>query len=556
MNELKKTTMLWKRLNYSCREGKKNGAPGLNQLKSSLEHTLRTVTKRELEFDSSLSYRNLVVIGSKIVRLDTLSISQRQEIVEEIYGSFQQTSVAHEQLTSLKNERSKYIYKLKKITSNPEEPESVKRLITQMLDSLDVLDESEVLNVLSTMSLKRVGAKQSAVSKYIQLQNKILGSEDNSLRKGKTVAQESFFKFPSRNNIVEVKPEHYITIINGFHKKYLPEYEIKALVFHGDEVLSKAQNDGGVHPHIFISGRNSSTGKYDLVQAQTRLVNSYLAKKSLPLIIDGSYQSAQRMGEVYQQIIYEHVNVQLKRLGYNIEAHVSEKTEAHKAKLMKIKEDSNKAKIHRAYNLLTHSEQQISEAVELNRHLELQAETARGKAAAASKLRLRLVNKSGLLNIMTNKASMRLEELSSQIKEANELKESLKAESDVLKAQNNDLLRDIEVSRKALDSISAVEKAILLIAYTAKTQADIKRVLSEFTDKNYKALKSLNPSQRQQYIINIKERLAIEGIDVSERSIVSRSGALKLKVNDLAVSLIKLVPGRRSSNMRNEKPKI
>ena len=84
MNELKNTTMLWKRINYSAQNGRANKVAGLSQLKTSLNHSLRTIIKRELEFNQALANRNYIILNNKIVQLDKLSIEQRQKIVNDI----------------------------------------------------------------------------------------------------------------------------------------------------------------------------------------------------------------------------------------------------------------------------------------------------------------------------------------------------------------------------------------------------------------------------------------------------------------------------------------
>lgn len=65
MNDIKNTTMLWKRMNYSAQRGKVKNTPGLSQLKSSLDHSLRLVMKKELEFNLDLSDRNFILGGCR-----------------------------------------------------------------------------------------------------------------------------------------------------------------------------------------------------------------------------------------------------------------------------------------------------------------------------------------------------------------------------------------------------------------------------------------------------------------------------------------------------------
>lgn len=51
--------MIWKRLNFTSGNRVKK-TPGINQLKSSLEHSLRIVQKDDLEFNKDLIDKNIV----------------------------------------------------------------------------------------------------------------------------------------------------------------------------------------------------------------------------------------------------------------------------------------------------------------------------------------------------------------------------------------------------------------------------------------------------------------------------------------------------------------
>lgn len=369
MNDVKNTTMIWKRMNYSAQKGRVKKTAGLSQLKSSLNHSLRTVMKKELEFNQDLSNRNYIIHKNKMVLLDSLTLQSREELVKEIMSSVESDIGSHQDLTKLKDDRAKYAYKLKKMLAKADEPDELKNLVSSVLGAKNNTLSPFLVDQLDAMSVKRVNDKKKAIGTFISLHNEIIEAGNNSLHKSKTVIQECFFKFPTRNNITEVKPVDYLRIIHDFHKKYLPDYEIKVCVFHGDEVLSQKEINNGVHPHIFISGKNSETGKYDLVNSQLALVNRYRNSKNEPELKNNSFQSAQKIGEAYQYLVYGYVNKRLKEFGYSIEASIHEKTEEHKAKLKKIKEDENKAKILRSFNLLSHTEDEIYKSKEIKQKL-------------------------------------------------------------------------------------------------------------------------------------------------------------------------------------------
>ncbi|AGE28080.1 hypothetical protein H045_20090 [Pseudomonas poae RE*1-1-14] len=557
MNDLnlKSTTMLWKRMNYSAQQGRVKKTAGLSQLKSSLHHSLRTVMKKELEFNQELSHRNFIIHNNKMVRLDSLTLEDRQSLVNDIMSSVENDIGIHEDLSKLKDDRSKYAYKLKKLLSKADEPEALKKLITDVLEAQNSGISPSIIDQVDSIGVKRLSDKKKAMSTYIDLHNKVVAAGNNSLHKSKTVIQECFFKFPTRNNINEVKPVDYLRIIHDFHKKYLPEYAVKACVFHGDEVLSQDQINNGVHPHIFISAKNSKTGQYDLVQSQLDLVNRYLKSKGEPAIENDSFKASQKIGETYQRLVYEYVNKRLREFGYSIEASIHEKTKDHKEKLETIAKDANKAKIMRSFNLLSMSESELKKLKQEKIELAAQQHSIKNKIVSIDKLRLRLVKKNHQLVEQANELVLRKAVLNKGVGDAKAAVDILKDQKRLLEEQNNSLLDNIKSNEKVLgERVHSVEKAIALLAHTAREQQDMKRVFAEFKESNFNMLKSLSPSERVYYMYNIRERLAREGVDVSGGEILNRTDSLKLSVSDAYNSLKKFVSKRKPA-VKEPKPK-
>lgn len=535
MNGLKSTTMLWKRMNYSAQQGRVKNTPGISQLKSSLDHSLRTVMKKELEFNQDLAHLNFIIRNNKMIRLDSLALEDRQSLVNEILSSVQTDVGTHEGLSKLKDDRSKYAYKLKKLLSKADEPESLKTLIHGLLEAQGSTLSTSLVDQVDSMNVKRVNDKKKAIGTYIKLHNEIVAAGNNSLHKSKTVLQECFFKFPARNKVNEVKPVDYLRIIYDFHKKYLPDYEIKTCVFHGDEVLSQEQINNAVHPHIFISGKNTKSGQYDLVQAQLYLVNRYLKSKGEKVIENNSFKASQKIGETYQRLVYEYVNKRLKEFGYSIEASVHEKTKEHKVKLETIAKDAHKAKVMRSFNLLSMMESELKKAEQEKNDLADQQRSIKSKILSIDKLRLRLVKKNNQLAAQANQINVGLNEATAAVA-------VLKDQQRLLEKQNKSLLENIKANEEALgERVYAVEKAIALLAHTSLEQQDMKRIFSEFKVANFKMLKSLSPSERVYYMYNMRERLAREGVDVANEKIISRADSLKLGVSDAYKDLKKLV---------------
>ncbi|WP_313117469.1 hypothetical protein [Ectopseudomonas guguanensis] len=503
MNELKNTTMLWKRINYSAQNGRANKVAGLSQLKTSLNHSLRTIIKRELEFNQALANRNYIILNNKIVQLDKLSIEQRQKIVNDILDDVHNDIKTHRDTTQLKNDRAKYAYKLNKLLTKADEPEELKRLIRTILEAKEALDPALSDN-LSSMRLKRANDKKNAASTYISLHNEIIEARNNSLHRSKTVLQECFFKFPARNKISVVKPADYLKIIHDFHRKNFPNHPIKACVFHGDEVLSNEQINNGVHPHIFISGKNAKTGQYDLIQSQLDFVNKYLKAANEPEIKESSYKSAQKIGETYQKIVYEHVNKKLKEFGYSIEASIHEKTAEHKAKIEKIKQEEHKAKILRSFNLLSQLEEEIKRGKNETSKLQDTIKEKQNKAISLDrKINAKQVEYKSAVAELNSQFNQHKKSLNTELKKLTEYKDQLTADNAALTRKNTELN----------EALVNVDNAIVLLAFRHKEQHGIKEAFKRFKSENLKALKHLSSQDRINFIAAQNERLKKEELD-------------------------------------------
>lgn len=506
MNELKNTTMLWKRMNYSAQQGRVKKTAGLSQLRSSLNHSLRTVMKKELEFNQALSHQNFIIYNNKMIRLDSLALEDRQSLVNEIMSSIQSDVGTHEDLTKLKDDRSKYAYKLKKLLSKADEPEALKILLTSVLEAQNSTLSPSLVDQVDAIGVKRANDKKKAIGTYIELHNEINAAGNNSLHKSKTVVQECFFKFPTRNNVNEVKPIDYLRIIHDFHKKYLPAYEIKTCVFHGDEVLSQEQINNGVHPHIFISGKNSKTGHYDLVQAQLDLVNRYLKSKGEPEIENKSFKASQKIGEAYQCFVYEYVNKRLNEFGYNIEASIHEKTKEHKEKLEAIAKDAHKAKIMRGFNLLSQTESAIADAEKHIQEIKPILEESRtdNKSLQEENENLKVEVKSNTTTL--SKQNRKIEEGVNELKNLDgRYKKTLKNYQKLEEA--------IKSSQDKYQAIQDVDLAIDVIAFRQSEQRDIRMAFNVYKEKNLDALKQMTRKERIDFLEANAERFKREQLN-------------------------------------------
>lgn len=544
MNEIRNTTMLWKRMNYSAQEGNVKKTAGLSQLQSSLNHSLRTVKKKELEFNEDLSCRNFIVHKNKMIRLDSLTLDDRKELVSEIMSSIVKDISRHEDLSKLKDDRSKYAYKLKKFLSKTNEPDILKNLIHSILEAKSNIINIDLIDELNGKEIKRLADKKKALSTYINLHNEIVSAGSNSLHKSKTVIQECFFKFPCRNNINEVKPVDYLRIIYDFHRKFFPEYEIKVCVFHGDEVLSQNHINNGVHPHIFLSAKNSTTGQYDLIKAQLDLVNRFLEEKGEPIIDNKSFKASQKTGETYQRLVYEYVNKRLKEFGYNIEASIHEKTQEHKKKLKEIENDAYKAKIMRSFNLLSQTEQAIKASEEKLNAIKPALEESK-------KINASMLEQNSNLATKIHSNNITLESQASDIIKAAKKLENIEIQFHQKLIDYEHLKEAIRLNNDAYDAIQKVDVAIDMLAFLNSERKDIKSAFNSYKKKNIDALKKLNQKERIDFLAASSERLKRERLS----EVISTNLTLGEKTNLLIHDTAKTVRSIANAIKRkNPKP--
>ncbi|MGE8502117.1 MAG: hypothetical protein ACN6P1_07790 [Pseudomonas sp.] len=268
-------------------------------------------------------------------------------------------------------------------------------------------------------------------------------------------------------------------------------------------MLSQNQINNGVHPHIFISGKNSKTGQYDLVQSQLNLVNRYLKSKGEPAIKNNSFKASQAIGETYQRLVYEYVNKRLKEFGYNIEASVHEKTKEHKEKLEAIAKDANKAKIMRNFNLLSQTQSAIADAEKYIQEIKPILEEAR-----ADKKSLQEENESLRTEIKGN--SKTIKKQTQQIDNgAKELKSLDDRYSRTLRKYQK--LEDaIKKSNETYQAIQDVDMAIDAIAFLNSERRDIRLAFNAYKEKNIEALKKMTRKERIDFLEANSERLKRE----------------------------------------------
>lgn len=107
------------------------------------------------------------------------------------------------------------------------------------------------------------------------------------------------------------------------------------------------------NPHLFISTKNSKTGRYDLRETQIKLVNAYLDKVrpgTDHISEKPDYLESQLLFGYLQDMFYAHTNNKLlKNTLYRAQKH--EKTQEHMSKLRYINGEARKPKSEREFSL-------------------------------------------------------------------------------------------------------------------------------------------------------------------------------------------------------------
>lgn len=544
--------MIWKRLNFTAVKSKTKGnVLGTNQLTKTLQHSLRIIQKHGKEFNLDLKMDNLIVHDNKIIQLETLSKDERKAILKSIVEPAVQISESKHEATVNNRDLSKYSYKLKQLIQKNELPE-FSEFLENILAKKETIDKGETLAQLELLTLKRKDQKKSCLSIYIDLHNsKVELSKPihEDFHKKRTVVQEAFWKFPFNQCVDYIKPAHYINTINSFYKEHFPDYPVKLIVFHGDEISSPHDNGLSVHPHIFIDGKNSKTNKYDIIDQEFRMVNKFRASKGLEPLDrhDGKYSTAVQLGVDYQEMIYKHVNEKLAAYQYDISVEVIPDSPAKKLRNRLIKKDASLPKIDRLYNSINKSTNEVAE-------LEI---SLKNKAKEKEKLDKELefvLSKNRIYKKENNNLIKENEELTSSI-EANETKVlSTVKNIDILKETESllsyslsskvDEIRELDIQiedkrsyyQKLTDAFSSVknfvEACIQRSIHYNQSKPD-KTQLQRINEEIKLIHQELNSPDGQKYTNEVFDKLEVE-LEKHDIPVVFEGGIFNKRKNRLA----------------------
>lgn len=355
MSGKKTVSMIFKTLNYTNEIKKKstNGHGGRRQLIKSLRHSLRipASTPKQLEWLNEQSHLNLIWLPETgVIKLDDFSEEHREELLSRITDEAELPTVVNDNRSELLELRTKLKNKVKN-ASKQETNEATISAFQKILNVQGVAEIDELLTAIAQFEIRRKSQKLSTARQFLECHNEIERGPKPLIRKNQAVIQEAFFKFPSKNQVEGLSAEQRIKLIKDFYGIVFPDYPIHFVVLHGDEDADLT--DHSDHPHIFISTKNSKTGRYDLRETQINKVNSYLKKHrpgTIPISEKPDFLESQLLFGYLQDMFYSFTNNRLLKATPYF-ARKNSKTERYANTLRFINDESRKAKSEREFSL-------------------------------------------------------------------------------------------------------------------------------------------------------------------------------------------------------------
>ncbi|HBP5111737.1 TPA: hypothetical protein L5644_002963 [Pseudomonas aeruginosa] len=383
MTTKKAVTMIYKHLNF------KNDRMGKAKLFKSVAHSLRIapnetnqiISTKILEWDEEKSDQNLIwspSVSSQIIKLNSLTDEQKKTIQESFIHKVDAEQKSKNEKSDAIDTLSKYKAKVNKWhNSITDDNDSLKIFLAKILEEKEIFNVENEINQLSEFDFARKNQKTETVRKFLTLHNEVIENKADIAR-NKVFIQEAFFKIPSHNN-VQLKPDDMIFSITSFYSQNFPDYPVKLVVYHGDEI--------GNHPHIFVEAKNKRTNKYDLLNAQKQFVNDNIDKVKAEYpdaekldFSNRSYTAKKLQAQYFQTLFYQHTNKML--LKYDVEAKKLDKTKEYHERMRKIEEDAKKQKIEREASFYN---AQINDLKKQNEELHEQSEALKNENTELSK---------------------------------------------------------------------------------------------------------------------------------------------------------------------------
>ena len=549
-NEIKSTTMLYKRLNFSVSTLKKLG--------KSLKHSLRVHSKEEkkIQWDEDLSHNNIFIVNGKPVPMNEASALS---FIKDTLTPFHLVNRSKEQRKEDVETKGKYKYKIKKIIKD-EAGHPIAAYLDDLIDRGDYIDGEQVKEDFEAFEVSRKAQKLKSVQNYIDLHNTITQAE-KPLDGRKTVIQEAFFKFPMHNQ-VDLPAEFYVSAIQDFYAKYFPDYNVLLTVYHGDE-LEGGKKKVGDHPHIFIDCKNKRTGEYDLTEQQAVLANKVIKhveffKSYTPVNTkQQTYQESQIIGEALQELFYKHINKKFKTENISLVANRLEQTQENLELRKQIRLESKKAKEDRAFNLYTMRQEQLENTENKLEEVTIEVENKQQTKGTIDQEIRQGQQVSLNLQMKIEKAetywSKRLAQFDSKIKENTttlstltqkridiqrditqlqnkkvELGKNFKAEKDKLQKSLNDLkgkvIAESTKHKRIKQAITILDEKLepLIhkfdikvdkVLHAKRMHEDTETLYIEMKENIFQTAKYMGKEKRHDYLWSVKEQLEEKGLD-------------------------------------------
>ena len=549
-NEIKNTTMLYKRLNFSVATLKKLG--------KSLKHSLRVHSKEEkkIQWDEDLSHNNIFIVNGKPFPMNEASALS---FIKDTLTPFHLVNRSKEQRKEDVETKGKYKYKIKEIIKD-EADQPIAAYLDDLIDRSDYIDGEQVKEDFEAFEVSRKAQKLKSVQNYIDLHNTITQAE-KPLDGRKTVIQEAFFKFPMHNQ-VDLPAEFYVSAIQDFYAKYFPDYNVLLTVYHGDE-LEGGKKKVGDHPHIFIDCKNKRTGEYDLTEQQAVLANKVIKhveffKSYTPVNTkQQTYQESQIIGEALQELFYKHINKKFKTENIPLVANRLEQTQENLELRKKIRLESKKTKENRAFNLYTMRQEQLEEIenklmevaeevenkkqikgtidqeihqgqqVSFNLQMKIEkAETYWGKRLAQFDSKLK--ENTTTLSTLTQKRIYIQQDITQLQDKKVELRKNFKTEKDKLQKKLNDLKgkvtaestkhKRIKQAIMILDEkleplIHKFDVKVDKVLHANRMHENTETLYQEMKENILQTAKYMGKEKRHDYLWSVKEQLEEKGLD-------------------------------------------
>ncbi len=356
---------LYRRINYTSRYASRS------KCEASLKHSLRllltlagTMTKakkaKKLEWNNELSDNNLIWRNGKLSQLNQWSQDDRLELLYQLAPAPR----IHNQKT-LQTQHRQYRLKLKKAIASETKKGNVEaaEFLQTVLNTEGYVPYSRI-EKFGRLTMQRKNQRIKMLDTYLNAHNQL----EHRAPTNAVYLQEGFLKVPHRWGVGSdtLSLAEYIEFTHKFLTHYFPEYPIQAIIGHDDE--RNPEQNTGCHPHYFLSGRNSETGKYDLHKRQIQVVNEYVARELSVTDFfpkDGklSWQESQDFGRFFQMMVKDFANEHLFHpKGLNVI--FAPESEKRSERRKRINREASLPKSERSYNYYTHQLELVLDKVE------------------------------------------------------------------------------------------------------------------------------------------------------------------------------------------------